>query len=127
VSNNLYIFQTLQYQIEVEETPVRRAVLLFLCKQTQQRSPHFRSCRYLSDISTVARNLVRAVCTFPQWRKVRGFELRSPRFIVIVSFSPMRCIAAIVAIKGCNSLSACFLTSMEKKRFFKMEYMFWWA
>jgi len=80
--------------------------------------------RYLPDISTGARNLVRAVCTFLLWRKVRGFGLKSPRFISIVSFSTMWYSAAIVAIKSCNSLRACFLTSMEQKRFFKCNIYF---
>jgi len=33
-------------------------------------------------------------------------------------------IAAIVAVKGCNSLRACFLTSMEQEKFFKCNVFF---
>jgi len=113
-----------RHQIGVEPAPVKLSVVWFLCKQTQQRPPRFSSCRYLSDISTGARNLVRTVCTFPLWRNVRGFGLSSPRFIVVVSFSPMWYSAAIMAIICCNSLRACFLTSMKQEMLFKCNIYF---
>ena len=108
----------------VDPDPVRHSVVWFLRRQTQQRPPRFSSCRYLSDISTGARNLVRTVCTFPLWRNVRGFGFSSPLFIVIVSFSPMWYSPAIMAILGCNALRACFLTSMEQEMFFKCNIYF---
>jgi len=72
---NYWWKRTLQHWTRVEPTPVKCPVLSFLCTQTQQRPLHFSSCWYLSDISTGARKLVCAVCTFPLWRKVRGFGL----------------------------------------------------
>jgi len=66
----------LERQTGFEPIPCYGSSSIRLCKQTQQRPPHFRSCRFLFNISTGARKLMRAVCTFPLWRKVRACGLK---------------------------------------------------
>ena len=81
--------------------------------------------RCLSDFSVRARQLVLTVCAFPLIRrKVRAFAWKAPCVKVVVTFSPLCCGTVIVTIKGCNSLRACFLTSVEQERFFKCNIFF---
>ena len=93
---------TLRHWNWVAPTLVKRPVVLFFCKQTQQRPPHFRSCRNLPD-----RDLVK---TETETRDLQ-FETETSNLCILLNFIYKN--VAITSKLNCFQISGIFPTSFE--------------